>query len=85
MRIAFQTVRDYSSFNRASRCCRTSNTRCCPHGFFTNTSGRQIALTLSGVPPSLLRQADQAMYDAKHAGRDTWRLATASSVEATPH
>ena len=33
----------------------------------------------------LLRQADQALYDAKRAGRDTWRLATPSSIEVSPH
>jgi diguanylate cyclase (GGDEF)-like protein len=33
----------------------------------------------------LLRQADKALYDAKHAGRDTWRLAVPSSIEVSPH
>ena len=31
---------------------------------------------------SLLAAADKALYDAKHAGRDTWRVASGSSV---PH
>ena len=29
---------------------------------------------------ALLQRADQALYDAKHAGRDTWRIANGSSV-----
>jgi diguanylate cyclase (GGDEF)-like protein len=34
---------------------------------------------------TLLRRADEALYEAKHAGRDTWRLATPAPAEATPH
>jgi diguanylate cyclase (GGDEF)-like protein len=34
---------------------------------------------------TLLRRADEALYEAKDAGRDTWRLATAAPAEATPH
>jgi two-component system cell cycle response regulator len=34
---------------------------------------------------SLLRRADEALYEAKDAGRDTWRLATAPPVAAPSH
>jgi diguanylate cyclase (GGDEF)-like protein len=34
---------------------------------------------------TLLRRADEALYEAKAAGRDTWRLATAAPVEIAPH
>ena len=34
---------------------------------------------------TLLRRADEALYEAKDAGRDTWRLATAAPAEAAPH
>jgi diguanylate cyclase (GGDEF)-like protein len=34
---------------------------------------------------ALLRRADEALYEAKHAGRDTWRLATSAPAGATPH
>jgi diguanylate cyclase (GGDEF)-like protein len=33
----------------------------------------------------LLRRADEALYEAKAAGRDTWRLAAATSAEVHPH
>jgi diguanylate cyclase (GGDEF)-like protein len=34
---------------------------------------------------TLLRRADEALYVAKAAGRDTWRLATAAAAESLPH
>ena len=34
---------------------------------------------------TLLRRADEALYEAKDAGRDTWRLATAAPAEAPSH
>src|SRR4029079_7582983 len=51
--IVFQTGRAYSGSRRTSRCCRTSSVRCRPQGFLTNTNGRQIAFTFSGMPQSL--------------------------------
>ncbi len=33
----------------------------------------------------LLRRADEALYEAKAAGRDTWRVATVATVEAASH
>jgi diguanylate cyclase (GGDEF)-like protein len=34
---------------------------------------------------TLLRRADEALYEAKNAGRDTWRLATSTAAETAPH
>jgi diguanylate cyclase (GGDEF)-like protein len=34
---------------------------------------------------TLLRRADEALYQAKAAGRDTWRLAAVTTAESTPH
>jgi diguanylate cyclase (GGDEF)-like protein len=34
---------------------------------------------------TLLRRADEALYEAKDAGRDTWRMASAAAAEPTPH
>jgi diguanylate cyclase (GGDEF)-like protein len=34
---------------------------------------------------TLLRRADEALYEAKDAGRDTWRMATAAPAEPTSH
>jgi diguanylate cyclase (GGDEF)-like protein len=62
---------------------------------FGDSAHEQIEVTVSigaAVFPThgatagiLLRQADRALYDAKHAGRDTWRLAVPSSIEVSPH
>ena len=38
-----------------------------------------------GTPTALLGQADEALYDAKRAGRDTWRVAAGAPVAEGRH
>jgi two-component system, cell cycle response regulator len=51
----------------------------------TVSIGAAVFPTHGATAGTLLRQADQALYDAKRAGRDTWRLAAPSVVEVSPH
>jgi diguanylate cyclase (GGDEF)-like protein len=43
----------------------------------TASVGAAVFPAHGGTSGTLLRRADEALYEAKHAGRDTWRLATA--------
>jgi len=51
----------------------------------TVSIGAAVFPTHGGSSTTLLRRADEALYEAKDAGRDTWRLATAAPAEAAPH
>jgi diguanylate cyclase (GGDEF)-like protein len=51
----------------------------------TVSIGAAVFPTHGGSSTTLLRRADEALYEAKDAGRDTWRMATAAPAEAAPH
>jgi diguanylate cyclase (GGDEF)-like protein len=51
----------------------------------TVSIGAAVFPAHGGSATTLLRRADEALYEAKAAGRDTWRLATAAPVEIAPH
>ena len=51
-------------------------------GRFSVSAGVAVFPTHGLSASALLAKADLALYEAKHAGRDTWRIATGSSV---PH
>jgi diguanylate cyclase (GGDEF)-like protein len=51
----------------------------------TVSIGAAVFPVHGGSSTTLLRRADEALYEAKAAGRDTWRLATAAPVEIAPH
>jgi diguanylate cyclase (GGDEF)-like protein len=51
----------------------------------TVSIGAAVFPTHGGSSTTLLRRADEALYQAKDAGRDTWRLASAPAAETTPH
>ncbi|GAC1440065.1 MAG: hypothetical protein NVSMB55_03440 [Mycobacteriales bacterium] len=51
----------------------------------TVSVGAAVFPTHGGSSSTLLRRADEALYEAKDAGRDTWRLATAAPAERTAH
>jgi two-component system cell cycle response regulator len=51
----------------------------------TVSIGAAVFPTHGASSSTLLRRADEALYEAKDAGRDTWRLATAAPAESTPH
>jgi diguanylate cyclase (GGDEF)-like protein len=53
----------------------------------TVSAGAAVFPTHGATAGILLRRADEALYAAKHAGRDTWRLAGAQPVEPAepPH
>ncbi|MCU1592327.1 MAG: diguanylate cyclase with sensor, partial [Frankiales bacterium] len=51
----------------------------------TVSVGAAVFPAHGGTSTTLLRRADEALYEAKDAGRDTWRLATAAPAETAPH
>lgn len=51
----------------------------------TVSIGAAVFPTHGASSSTLLRRADEALYDAKDAGRDTWRLASAAPAEPAPH
>ncbi|MBK5306051.1 MAG: diguanylate cyclase [Frankiaceae bacterium] len=56
------------------------------HGIEVTVSiGAAVFPAHGGSSSTLLRRADEALYEAKDAGRDTWRLATAAPAETAPH
>ncbi|MDT7538829.1 MAG: hypothetical protein QOI82_2414 [Actinomycetota bacterium] len=51
----------------------------------TVSVGAAVFPAHGGSSTTLLRRADEALYEAKDAGRDTWRMATAAPAETAPH
>ena len=51
----------------------------------TVSIGAAVFPVHGGSSTTLLRRADEALYEAKDAGRDTWRMATAAPAETAPH
>jgi diguanylate cyclase (GGDEF)-like protein len=51
----------------------------------TVSIGAAVFPAHGGTSTTLLRRADEALYEAKDAGRDTWRMATAAPAETAPH
>jgi two-component system cell cycle response regulator len=51
----------------------------------TVSIGAAVFPAHGGSSTTLLRRADEALYEAKDAGRNTWRLATAAPAETAPH
>ena len=51
----------------------------------TVSVGAAVFPVHGGSSSTLLRRADEALYEAKDAGRDTWRLATSAPVETPSH
>ncbi|MDT7571035.1 MAG: hypothetical protein QOE05_1209 [Actinomycetota bacterium] len=51
----------------------------------TVSIGAAVFPAHGGSSTTLLRRADEALYEAKDAGRDTWRMATAAPAEAAQH
>jgi diguanylate cyclase (GGDEF)-like protein len=51
----------------------------------TVSIGAAVFPAHGGSSTTLLRRADEALYAAKDAGRDTWRLATAAPAENSPY
>jgi diguanylate cyclase (GGDEF)-like protein len=51
----------------------------------TVSIGAAVFPAHGGSSTTLLRRADEALYEAKDAGRDTWRLATAAPAENSPY
>jgi diguanylate cyclase (GGDEF)-like protein len=56
-----------------------------PEVYVTVSIGAAVFPAHGGSSTTLLRRADEALYEAKDAGRDTWRMATAAPAEPTPH
>jgi diguanylate cyclase (GGDEF)-like protein len=51
----------------------------------TVSIGAAVFPAHGGTSTTLLRRVDEALYEAKDAGRDTWRMATAAPAESAPH
>ncbi|MCU1673834.1 MAG: diguanylate cyclase with sensor, partial [Frankiales bacterium] len=51
----------------------------------TVSVGAAVFPTHGATSGILLRKADEALYEAKAAGRNTWRLAAASGADAVHH
>jgi diguanylate cyclase (GGDEF)-like protein len=51
----------------------------------TVSIGAAVFPAHGGSATTLLRRADEALYEAKDAGRDTWRLATSAAAGTAPH
>jgi len=51
----------------------------------TVSVGAAVFPTHGASSSTLLRRADEALYEAKDAGRDTWRLASAAPAEKSAH